>query len=90
MMEKSFKAILEWDDETKVYVVTVPSLPGCVTQGSDSKEALERIQEAIEGHIEALNIIGKPAPNRVVELLEFKCTYCEQTFINGRYYLKLW
>jgi predicted RNase H-like HicB family nuclease len=70
MKEKSFKVILEWDDETKVYVVTVPSLPGCVTQGSDRKEALERIQEAIEGHIEALSMIGKPAPMRDVEFTE--------------------
>ena len=70
MMKKSFKVILEWDEETNVYVVTVPSLPGCVTQGSDRKEALERIQEAIEGHIEALSLIGKPVPNRDVEFTE--------------------
>ena len=69
-MEKSYKVILDWDDETKVYVVTVPSLPGCVTQGPNRKEALERIQEAIEGHIEALSMIGQPAPNRDVEFTE--------------------
>jgi predicted RNase H-like HicB family nuclease len=69
-MEKSYKAILEWDDETKVYVVTVPVLPGCVTQGNNRKEALERIQEAIEGHIEALSIIGEPVPNGDVEFAE--------------------
>ncbi len=71
-MEKSFKVILEWDDETQVYVVTVPALPGCVTQGNNRKEALERIQEAIEGHIEALNIIGEPIPNADVEFAEVR------------------
>lgn len=71
-MEKSFKVILEWDEETKVYVVTVPSLPGCVTQGSNKKEALERIQEAIEGHIEALGMIGEPVPNGDVEFAEVR------------------
>jgi predicted RNase H-like HicB family nuclease len=72
MMEKSFKVILEWDDETKVYVVTVPELPGCVTQGNNRKEALERIQEAIEGHIEALNLIGMPVPKGNVEFDEVR------------------
>lgn len=71
-MEKSFKVILEWDDETKVYVVTVPGLQGCVTQGNNRKEALERIQEAIEGHIEALNSIGMPVPQGNVEFDEVR------------------
>ena len=71
-MEKDYKVILEWDEETKVYVVTVPSLPGCVTQGNNRKEALERIQEAIEGHIEALNLIGEPIPKGDVEFAEVR------------------
>lgn len=71
-MEKNYKVILEWDEETKVYVVTVPGLPGCVTQGNNRKEALERIQEAIEGHIEALNMIGEPVPNGDVEFAEVR------------------
>jgi predicted RNase H-like HicB family nuclease len=29
------------------YVVTVPSLPGCITQGRTLKEAKENIKEAI-------------------------------------------
>lgn len=28
-----FKVLLEWDNETGVYVATVPALPGCATQG---------------------------------------------------------
>ncbi|HZK84827.1 MAG TPA: type II toxin-antitoxin system HicB family antitoxin [Desulfosporosinus sp.] len=72
MKEINFKVILEWDDEAKVYVVTVPSLPGCVTQGANREEALERIQEAIEGHVEALNIIGRPVRNVDVEFAEVR------------------
>ena len=71
-MEKNFKVILEWDEDTRMYVVTVPSLPGCVTQGSNRKEALERIQEAIEGHIEALGMIGESIPNGDVEFAEVR------------------
>ena len=71
-MEKIYKVILEWDEETQVYDVTVPELPGCITQGNNRNEALERIQEAIEGHIDALNIIGEPIPNGDVEFAEVR------------------
>jgi predicted RNase H-like HicB family nuclease len=69
-MERRFKVVLEWDSEVQVYAVTVPSLPGCVTQGRNREEALERIQEAITGHIEALKIIGQPVPQGDVEFAE--------------------
>ncbi len=69
-MPRKFKVILSWDNETQVYVVTVPALPGCCTQGKDREEALERIQEAIAGHIEALKLIGQPVPQGDVEFAE--------------------
>jgi predicted RNase H-like HicB family nuclease len=34
------------------YVVVVPSLPGCVSQGDTREEALKNIEEAAELHIE--------------------------------------
>lgn len=37
------------------YVVYVPSLPGCISQGDTEKEALENIKEAIELYLEADN-----------------------------------
>lgn len=36
------------------YMVTVPSLPGIVTQGKDKKDALKMAEEAISLHIEGL------------------------------------
>ena len=36
------------------YVVTVPSLPGCISQGKTKEEALENIKEAIELYLEVL------------------------------------
>lgn len=33
------------------YVVTVPALPGCVTQGDTFEEALEMAQDAIECYL---------------------------------------
>lgn len=47
-------------DEDGVYVVTCPSLPGCISQGKTEKKALENIKEAIGLHINALAEDGLP------------------------------
>jgi predicted RNase H-like HicB family nuclease len=46
-----FKVILE-EAEEGGYVVYVPSLPGCVSQGETREEALENIREAIEVYLD--------------------------------------
>jgi antitoxin HicB len=40
------------------YSVTVPALPGCVSQGETREEALAMIREAIEGYLESLEAHG--------------------------------
>jgi predicted RNase H-like HicB family nuclease len=42
------------------YTVTVPSLPGCVTYGSDLKEAYAMAEEAILAYIESQAKHGEP------------------------------
>lgn len=44
------------------YWVEVPTLPGCVSQGETEAEALARIREAIESHLEALREDGQEIP----------------------------
>ena len=34
-------------DEDGIYVASVPSLPGCYTQGVSREQAMERVREAI-------------------------------------------
>ncbi len=46
-----FKVVLE-EAEEGGYVVYVPSLPGCVSQGETRDEALENIREAIEVYLD--------------------------------------
>ncbi len=58
----SYQVVLEWDEEGKAWNVTVPALPGCYTFGSTRSEALERAQEAIAGHLDALREIGERVP----------------------------
>jgi predicted RNase H-like HicB family nuclease len=52
-------------DETGGYVVEVPSLPGCYSQGETVDEALENIREAIELHIEDMIAAGEEVPDDV-------------------------
>ena len=48
-----FKVVIE-RGEDGYYVVTVPSLPGCISQGKTKEEALKNIKEAIELYLEVL------------------------------------
>jgi len=45
------KVILEPSDEGG-FTILVPSLPGCISEGSTEQEALANIQEAIELYLE--------------------------------------
>jgi len=42
------------------YTVTVPSLPGCISQGKTKEDASKNIKEAIELHVESLAQDGIP------------------------------
>ncbi len=46
------KVILEPSDEGG-YTVSVPALPGCISEGDSRDEALQNIREAIELYLEA-------------------------------------
>jgi antitoxin HicB len=52
-------------EETGGYLVTVPALPGCFTQGRTLEEWRERAAEAIEVHIAGLQADGGPIPEEV-------------------------
>ena len=46
-----FKVVLEKAEEGG-YVIYVPTLPGCISQGESREEALENIKEAIEVYLD--------------------------------------
>ena len=48
-----YKVIIE-EQEEGGYTVYVPSLPGCVSQGRTTDEAVSNIKEAIEVYLESL------------------------------------
>ncbi len=58
----TYRVVLEWDEDSRAWSVTVPALPGCFTFGATRAEAMERAEEAISGHLEALRDIGELMP----------------------------
>ena len=61
-----FRIIIE-TGEDGVFVATVPSLPGCISQGNTREEALRNIREAIEGYVESLRARNEPIPPAIHE-----------------------
>ena len=57
-----YTVVLDPDEDGLGYTVTVPALPGCVTEGATRAEALANAREAIAGFIEGLMPAGEPVP----------------------------
>ena len=69
----AFTIVLETAEDGG-YVVSVPALPGCFTQGDTREEALENAREAIELYVEELRARGETIPVELkteTESLEF-------------------
>ncbi len=58
----TYTIILHPDPEEGGYTVTVPALPGCVTQGETLEEAITMAKDAIRLHIDSLIADGEPVP----------------------------
>jgi predicted RNase H-like HicB family nuclease len=61
-----YRVIVEIDEDG-VYVVEVPALPGCISQGKTRAEALANIKEAIELYLDSLEAHGEPVPPSISE-----------------------
>ena len=49
-----YTAIFESDKKAGGFTVTIPSLPGCISEGDSFEEALQNIQEAASLYIEVM------------------------------------
>lgn len=57
-----YPVLIQTDEESTGFIVSCPSLPGCVSQGETKQEALENIAEAIQAWIESSKLAGDPIP----------------------------
>jgi antitoxin HicB len=49
-------------DEDDMFVIEVPFLPGCISQGTTRDQAIENCKEAIQLYLESLKAHGDPSP----------------------------
>ena len=59
-----YTAIFEPDLDVGGYTVTIPGLPGCISEGDTYEEALENITEAAELYLETLEEENKKLLNQ--------------------------
>ncbi len=57
-----YTILLDPDPDDGTYTVTVPALPGVVTQGATVEAAIAMAKDAIQCHIEGLAADGEPIP----------------------------
>jgi predicted RNase H-like HicB family nuclease len=62
VQEYRYTIILHPDPDEGGYTVTVPALPGVVTQGETLEEAIAMAKDAIRLHVAALRADGEPVP----------------------------
>jgi antitoxin HicB len=60
---RSYSILLHPDPEDG-YSVTVPALPGCITQGETTEECIAHAQDAIALYLEDLVASGEPIPRK--------------------------
>lgn len=68
-----YTAVFEPSDEGG-YVVSVPSLPGCVTEGGTFEEAVDMVRDAISGYLAVLKQDGEEIPEEPEEIIISKVT----------------
>ena len=62
MSERRYTILLEPNPDEGIYTVSVPALPGCITQGATVDEAIERAKDAISLYLQDLIACGEPIP----------------------------
>jgi antitoxin HicB len=58
----TIRLALEYDEDSGVYTVTSPDVPGLVTEGSTPEEIYRNVQEALEGLLEVWAELNRPLP----------------------------
>ncbi len=57
-----YSMIIQWDPEDRIFIVTVPELPGCRTHGETYEDAVQQGQDAIETWLMGRYPSRVPAP----------------------------
>lgn len=75
--QKILKYTAIFEPENGGYIVSVPAVPGCVTQGRTFDEAVEMIKDALEGCLAVLKEEGQEIPEEIEKVLVKKVSVAE-------------
>ncbi|MDO8589100.1 MAG: type II toxin-antitoxin system HicB family antitoxin [Armatimonadota bacterium] len=67
-MKSQYAVVLE-EGENGWIIASVPSLPGCHTQGRTREEALKNAHEAIKGYLAVLREDGESVPKPDIDIV---------------------
>jgi len=59
-----YTAVFEPDEKAGGFTVTIPSLPGCISEGDTFEEALKNIKEAASLYLETMKKNKKIVPKQ--------------------------
>lgn len=62
------------------YVVSVPALPGCVTEGDTFEQAVYMIKDAMKGYLAVLKKEGLEIPKETEDVVVTKVSVAEPIF----------
>ncbi len=62
MTEHHYSMNIIWDEEDKIFVVTVPELDGCMTHGKTYEEAVKNGEDAMNGWVEVAQSLDWTLP----------------------------
>lgn len=65
---RHYSLVIQWDDEDKIYIVSVPELAGCKTHGKTYEEAIQNVLEVIDLWLTTARELGWsiPTPRTVI------------------------
>lgn len=64
-----YEMIIYWSDDDQAFIVEVPDLPGCMSDGGTYEEAVRNAQEAMAVWIETARELGREVPKPTTRLL---------------------
>lgn len=62
MSELKYELNIYWSKSDNCFIVEVPELPGCFSDGKSYEEAVENVQVIIEEWIETANALNRKIP----------------------------
>ncbi|MFN8424858.1 MAG: type II toxin-antitoxin system HicB family antitoxin [Anaerolineales bacterium] len=57
-----YEVIIYWSEEDQSFIAEVPELPGCITDGASTQEALANVEVIAREWIETARELGREIP----------------------------